>query len=245
MSAIARIHADRRWSYVTVAVLVLTAWLVLVIWSLSPYAEWLDHARLEEITAPPTLRLAVFTLGWALMVIAMMLPGTLLVLDRCLEDELFSIRRLAPLILAYLAIWTIFGSVIYLGDGVLHEMVEHVPTLAGVIAPGILLLAGIYQLTPMKRACLSGCRLEAATFRTVGQSDSRNLWAMGLRYGLFCLGSGWALMLLMFASGGVNLLWMLVLGVIMAVERPSQQGEKVARYVGIILILGSVLLIIA
>ena len=227
------------------ASLVLLAWLALAVWSLSPAAKWLDHAQVEDIAAPSIVRLAVFTLGWKLMVIAMMLPSTLLLLDRCLEDKLFSIRRFAPVILAYLAVWTVFGVFSYLGDGVLHEMVERVPALEVVIAPGVLLLAGVYQFTANKRACLSRCRPEGAVFQTVGQSNRRNLWVMGLRHGLFCLGSGWALMLLMFAIGGVNLLWMLVFGGSMTIERLSQQGDKVARYLGIVLILGSVLLVIA
>ena len=179
MSAILRVDIDRRRSYMTAASLVLSAWLALAIWSLSPYAEWLDHAQIENIAAPPTVRLVVFTLGWTLMIIAMMLPSTLLLLDRCLGNKPLSTRRIAPAILAYLAVWTVFGTLSYLGDGVLHEIVEQVPALAGVIAPSVLLLAGVYQLTPMKRACLSRCRPEGAVFNTLGQSSLSNFWSSG------------------------------------------------------------------
>ncbi len=136
--------------------------------------KWLDHARIQEIAAPLTLRLAVFTLGWTLMIIAMMLPGTLMLLARCLGNEPFRARRIALLILAYLAVWTIFGGFSYWGDTLLHEFVEQVPALAGVIAPGVLLLAGVYQLTPMKRSCLARCRPEGTAFRTIGQSRHQN-----------------------------------------------------------------------
>ena len=57
----------------------------------------------------PRLRLAVFTLGWTLMVVAMMLPATLLLLWRCVGDQPFAMGRLGPVILAYLAIWIVFG----------------------------------------------------------------------------------------------------------------------------------------
>jgi predicted metal-binding membrane protein len=238
MSTILRIDADRRWSYMTAASLVLTAWLALVVWSLSPYAEWLDHAQMEHIGASPTLRLAVFTLGWMLMVIAMMLPGTLLQI-RSLGGA-FRIYRFAPFFLAYLMVWTVFGNLSYMGDSVLHEIVEQVPALEGMIAPGVLLLAGFYELTPMKRFWLAKCRSESAVFKT---SSRRALWMMGLRHGVFCLGSCWALMLLMFAIGGINLFWMLILGAVMTVERLSQRGDNFARCLGLLLITLSVLLV--
>ena len=62
---------------------------------------------------------------------------------------------------------------------------------------------------------------------------------MGLRHGLFCLGSCWALMLLMFAAGGVNLVWMLALGLLMTAERMSRQGVHLARLAGILLVVWS------
>jgi predicted metal-binding membrane protein len=160
-----------------------------------------------------------------------------------LENHLLSASRIAPAILAYLAVWTAFGTLSYLGDGVLHEMVEQVPALAGVIAPGVLLLAGVYQLTPIKHAFLSRCRPKGAVFTSFGQSRSCNAWIVGLLHGIFCLGSSWMLMLLMFAVGGVNLFWMLVLGVMMMSERLNQQGERVARLLGVVLIAASVVLL--
>jgi predicted metal-binding membrane protein len=242
MSTILRFNADRRWSYVITASLVLTAWLILAVWSLSPYAEWLNHAQMEHIGASLTVRLAVFTLGWMLMVIAMMLPSTL-PLIRNLGDRSFSTYRIAPFLLAYLMVWTVFGNLSYIGDSMLHEIVEQSPALEGMIAPGVLLLAGIYELTPMKRFCLSKCRPEAPMFRLSGP-DRRTLWPVGLQHGLFCLGSCWALMLLMFAIGGVNLFWMVILGAVMAVERLSPRGDNVAQGLGISLIIVSVLLVI-
>jgi predicted metal-binding membrane protein len=241
MRAIGYFNTDRRQLYLAAVSLVFTAWLVLAVWSLSPYAAWLDHASIENTADSPTVRLAVFTLGWMLMIVAMMLPSTLLLLDRCSRGQPLSVQRITPVILAYLAVWTVFGCISYLSDMLLHEFVEQTPSLAGVIAPVILLLAGVYQLTPMKRVCLSRCRSGTSAFMTL---EHPNLWNVGLRHGLFCLGSCWALMLLMFAIGGVNLLWMPVLGAIMTAERLSLQGEGVAQLLGVILIIASVLLVI-
>jgi predicted metal-binding membrane protein len=245
MSALLRVDVHRRRSYATAAGLVLLAWLALAVWSTSPYAEWVDHARVDEIAAPPIVRLVVFILGWTLMIIAMMLPGTLLLLARCLENKPFGARRVAPVILAYVAVWTVYGSFIYLSDGVLHEMIEQAPTLAGLVAPAVLLSAGVYQFTPMKRLYLSRCYIDGTVFKALGQSSHCNLWALGLRHGVYCLGSCWALMLLMFVIGGINLISMLTLGALMTVERLSKRGEGVAQYLGIVIIIASVLLVLA
>ena len=96
---------------------------------------------MAHLPAPASLRLAVFTLGWTLMVVAMMLPATLLLLRRC-GDQPLVIGRLGAVILAYLAIWIVFGSLSYWGDSLLHEIVERVPSIGRVIAPCVLLLAG-------------------------------------------------------------------------------------------------------
>ena len=110
MRAMLRTESDRWRSYTGAAGLVLLAWATLAIWSVSPYAEWLDHGEIQHIGAPVALRLAVFTLGWTLMIVAMMLPGTLLVLARCLPSTPFTASLVAPVSLTYVAVWAVFGT---------------------------------------------------------------------------------------------------------------------------------------
>ncbi|MFN8464078.1 MAG: DUF2182 domain-containing protein [Caldilineaceae bacterium] len=239
MSTWVQLGTERWRSSAVVVGMVPAAWVVLVAWAMSPYAEWLDHAEMAHMPAPASLRLIVFTFGWALMVVAMMLPATLLLLRRCAGDQTFAINRLGPVILAYLVVWIVFGSLAFWGDSLLHELVEQTPSIGRFIAPGVLLLAGAYQLTPMKWACLSRCRFEGAVL-PLAQASPRRLWAIGLRHGLFCLGSCWSLMLLMFAAGGVNLVWMLVLGLLMTVERISSRGVYLARLAGMLMVVWSV-----
>ena len=240
MSALVQFNVTRWRSSATAAGLVLAAWGVLIAWGMSPYAEWLDHAEMAHLPAPTSLRLVVFTLGWTLMVAAMMLPATLLLLRRGAGDQSFAIGSLGPVILAYLAVWIVFGGLAYWGDSLLHELVHQVPSLGRFIAPGVLLLAGVYQLTPLKRACLARCRFEGAVLPFSAQASWRSLWQTGLRHGLFCLGSCWALMLMMFAAGGVNLVWMFGLGLLMTAERISSQGAQLARLAGLLLVIWSV-----
>ena len=239
MSAFVQFGTERRTSATAVGV-VLAAWVLLFAWGMSPFAEWLDHAEMAHLPAPLALRLAVFSLGWTLMVVAMMLPATMLQLWRCVGDQPVAMGRLGVVILAYHAIWIAFGCFAFWGDSLLHELVDQAPSLGRFIAPGVLLLAGIYQLAPMKWACLARCRTEGAAL-PLAQASQRLLWTLGLRYGLFCLGSCCALMLLMFAAGGVNLAWMLALGLLMTVERISRQGVHLARLAGILLVVWSAL----
>ncbi len=238
MSAFVQLGTEKRRLSAAAVGVVLAAWILLVAWGMSPFAEWLDHAEMAHMPASFSLRLAVFSLGWTLMVVAMMLPATMLLLWRCVGDQPVAMGRLGPVILAYLAVWIAFGCLAYWGDSLLHELVEQAPPLGRFIAPGALLLAGIYQLTPMKWAYLAKCRTEGAAV-PVAQASQRRLWTLGMRYGLFCLGSCWALMLLMFAAGGVNLVWMLALGLLMTAERISRQGVHLARLAGILLVVWS------
>lgn len=224
-----------RRSYLAGAGLVLGAWAALLLWGGSPYAAWLDHGEMEHIPASAAVRLGVFALGWALMVLAMMLPGTLLRIGRGWGER--PLRDLLPLLGGYVAVWTVFGVGCYWADGLLHELVEEVPALGGLIAPGVLLLAGVYQLTPAKRACLLRCRHEGAAFGAhLPASGPAGMAALGVRHGLFCLGSCWALMLLMFAAGGVHPAWMLLLTAAMTAERVAGRGGQWAAAFGCLLI---------
>lgn len=241
MNTSLRLASGRRLD-VAAAALVLAAWTGLAAWSLSPYAEWLDHARMDHIHAPPSVRLAVFALGWTLMIIAMMLPGTLLLLARCGWGEPGGLRRLVPLIVAYLLPWLAFGVFSYLGDSALHEVVEHNPAAAGLIAPAVLLLAGLYQFTPPKRACLARCRRVGAAWAAPGQASNPGGWALGLQHGLACLGSCWALMLLMFAFGAAGLLWMLAFAAVMTAERLARRASFFTVPLGVMLIFTAIVL---
>ncbi len=102
----------------------------------------------------------------------------------------------------------------------------------------MVLVAGLYQLTPLKRIFMDGHRLSHALLRPGGaetQSDGGAL-RQGLMLGLACVGSCWAMMLLMAAVGHNRLDWMLVLGGVMAAERLTPWGRRLAWLVGFLLI---------
>jgi len=140
--------------------------------------------------------------GWLIMIAAMMLPPELIMAVRT--------RAAARVVVATTcAVWTGFAIVALSGDAVVHALADSRPWLARAVTPAVLIGAGLFQLSPAKR------RLLAATRRPSGRS-----W----RHGLRCLGSCWALMLVMFAVGAGNLIWMVVLTAVMTAERAGPSG---------------------
>ena len=249
MIGLIRTPDDDRWYRLSIGMLVVLAWAVLAAWGASPFAGLLSHQGIGEGTLSPILRLAVFVLGWTLMTVSMMLPSTLPLVN--LFRALIAARPdrnglVLRLVLGYLGVWVHFGAVAYRMDALVHAVVGQTPDLAANsawIAAGILILAGVYQFTPLKHMCLDKCRSPYSFLveHWRGRQPGADAMRLGARHGLFCLGCCWTLMLLMFAIGGANLGWMLVLGAIMAAERTTRWGRYLTRPLGAALVLWAVL----
>ncbi len=107
-----------------------------------------------------------------------------------------------------------------------------------ILAAGILLLAGLYQFTPLKHMCLEKCRSPLAFIMEHwhGGRDDQEAFQLGMRHGLFCIGCCWSLMLLMFVVSVGNLAWMLALGAVMAVEKNVSWGRRLTVPLGVLLV---------
>src|SRR4051812_38805694 len=155
-----RAPADRRWHRLALGVVILAAWGALAVWGASPYAGLLDHGEIGESGLPPILALAIFVVGWTLMTVAMMLPSSLPLVNlfrRFVAHRADGGRLLLLLLIGYLGVWSYFGALAYVGDGALHALVRLLwPRRDGAppIAALIVLAAGLYQFTPLKRMCL-------------------------------------------------------------------------------------------
>ena len=113
----------------------------------------------------------------------------------------------------------------------------------GPFAGGLLLIAtGIYQLTPLKEACLSQCRSPLGFFMTKWRSGARGALAMGLDHGVFCVGCCWLLMALMFVAGAMNLLWTVALTIFVLLEKAAPRGDTFARASGVAMIASGIAL---
>lgn len=231
-------EASRRASWF-LAALVVSAWGLLFAWQRSPYADLLGHEALADHHISFTMHLALFLLSWLLMILAMMLPVNLPAILDARGGRAQSFSTTAAVVLGYITPWVLFGLLAFLGDSRLHELTEHGGPLertSGFIAPAIILAVGIYQLTPFKHSFTERCRLPENA--RIGGNAGRMARAFprGLRLGAVCMGSCWALMLLMFALGHHRLDWMLIIGGIVYIERWAAWGHRLARVVGFALV---------
>ena len=161
-------YDDRRPFLVLMAVLIAMTWLALGIWSVSPYGRYLDHGVLEElkfsISVEYLVFLLIFVVGWTLMTVAMMLPTSMPLVTlfrRLTRQRSDRLQLVVLLVVGYLGVWTLFGALAHFGDFFVHEAVERsawLETNAWVIGAGTIMLAGLYQFTPLKYKCLDKCR---------------------------------------------------------------------------------------
>jgi predicted metal-binding membrane protein len=108
----------------------------------------------------------------------------------------------------------------------------------------ILIAAGIYQATPLKDRCLANCRAPLSFIQRHGGFQRRALpsLALGLRHGVYCIGCCWALMLLLFVGGVMNLVWIASLAALVLLEKTMSDGRAISRAVGIGLFIGGLTL---
>lgn len=240
---------DRTILIAAVAALVVAAWLVLWWWGASPYGRYLHHEA--PVGMGSLLELGLFVAGWLLMIVATMLPTTIPLLGtfRALVG-----RRRQPdvlagiLVLGYLATWTTFGLIAWVGDRGIHALVESVPWLAAnprMVLAATFLTAGAYQFSSLKYRCLDECRspLGFVMNRWTGRSERREAFHIGVAHGVFCVGCCWSMMLVMFAVGMGSVAWMLGLGIATAIEKNVAWGRRLGRPLGVTLLLAGLAVI--
>ena len=245
---------DQRIFTISLVAMIALCWLTLAIWGLSPYADYLSHEILEDLPGvfdqQYIMLLLIFTVGWALMIFAMMLPTSLpliFMFQRMVKSRPNHSTLMALVVAGYLAVWLLFGAAAHLGDLLIHNFVRQIGWLEAnewVISAAIFAVAGIYQFTPLKYKCLEKCRspLSFIVQHWRGKNEQRQAFQLGVHHGLFCLGCCWSLMLLMFAVSIGNMAWMLLLGMIMATEKNVPWGTKLSAPLGFTLLAFSVML---
>lgn len=239
------------WHWLALYAAILAAWAVL--YALSAPAAlreasalygagfWRDFCTLTP-DAAGYLRMVVM---WALMSAAMMAPTALPALA-AYEDigHTGAETRFAQLVAGYLGVWLGFSvaaaalQLLLFQAGLLTVFGD---SQSALLSAALLLIAGLYQFSPMKEACLSKCRRPLIFFL---QHWDEGALRNGIRLGLVCLGCCWALMLLAFAGGVMNLAFMGLATVFMVFEKLPDLGRYATRPLGAALLAGSAVMVL-
>jgi predicted metal-binding membrane protein len=199
-------------------------------------------AKMGMTTAVPWGANEVFLtfVMWTVMMVGMMSApaAPVLVLFAGARSTTGSRRVSLPVLMfgvGYITVWAGFSVCAALTQWALHQAALLSPAMAATspyFVGAILIAAGVYQLTPLKRACLTQCQSPQGFLMTHWRSGNRGAFMMGLQHGTFCLGCCWALMLVLFAVGVMNLAWVAVLAVFILVEKIGPPGALVSRIGG-------------
>lgn len=235
---------------VCLTALVLVAWAYLVYQRVTMPADMdMPGMVMLDLRTWSAVDLALLFLMWSVMMVAMMVPSAapmLLAFLTVNEGRRESNRPYVPVwffLAGYLAVWTAYSAIATLAQWGLHQ-VALLSTMMESTSPALngamLIAAGVFQWTPLKRTCLSGCRSPLAFLMSEWRSGRQGAFLMGLRHGIYCLGCCWILMALLFVTGVMNLFWVVVVALFVLAEKTLPLGELFSRTAGLALILAGV-----
>ena len=212
--------------------------------------EMTGMAEMGTVLATPTpwspaYASAVFMM-WLIMMIAMMVPSAAPMIllfsavARSRNAQSGFQLKTAAFLSGYLAIWALFSTCAAL----MHWGLERTGLLTPMMTPtsaflgGMLLLAaGLYQLTPLKHACLQSCRHPIGFITRHWRTGAGGAFHMGVLHGTFCLGCCWALMALLFFGGVMNLYWIAGIATYVLVEKLVPHGRWLSYAASALLII--------
>jgi predicted metal-binding membrane protein len=218
------------------------------------YYTWLQAAAMSDMAelAMP-MRFAPWTaadtalniLIWWVMMLGMMVPSAapmilfFAAINRSKRGRGELYVPTAIFTAGYLLVWGLFGVAATAAEWGLERAALISPQTQQVgpwLGGAILIAAGLYQLTPLKYACLAHCRSPVAFVLGHWRDGAAGALYMGAEHGLFCLGCCWLLMALLFAGGVMSLLWMAALAAFVLVEKVAPFGPRIARASGVLLL---------
>ncbi len=197
-----------------------------------------DTKAWSVATLPPLF------LMWTEMMVAMMIPSaspmilTFALVNRKRREQDRPYVPTGMFLLGYLAVWTGFSALAALAQWALHAMALLSPRMVAtspVLGGWLLIAAGLFQLTPLKHACLNHCRSPLAFLLTEWREGPVGAWRMGLTHGAYCTGCCWFLMALLFVAGVMNLGWIALISILVLVEKVLPPGPWLGRLSGVTL----------
>jgi predicted metal-binding membrane protein len=240
----ALIRRDRAIAGAGVAALALLAWLYLL--HMAREMAAMDMAPTMPMPGRSDAAYFLLTLVmWVVMMVAMMVPAASpMILTFATINRRRAAGGTAPVptavfLAGYLVVWSAFSlAAAALQWGLQEAALMSAATLkATPLVGGLLLMAaGLYQLTPLKYACLARCQSPLGFIMTEWREGGRGAFVMGLRHGAFCVGCCWTLMALLFVAGVMNLLWVAAIAGFVLVEKLAPPGRLVSLGAGVALL---------
>lgn len=226
-----------------VAAIALSGW-AFVAWIATDMGSAIAQATMPMSARWSAANVLAISVMWATMMAAMMLPSALPMVwafTRTAGDD--AAARTTAFVAAYLVVWAAFSLLAVLAQWMLQRLGALDPMMLRTSpwpAAALLLLAGLYQFTGLKRLCLAGCRSPVAFLLAEWRPGVDGAFRMGLRHGALCVGCCWSLMALLFVFGVMNLTWVAALAVAVALEKLVPEGERVSRGFGFVLVAGAI-----
>lgn len=199
-----------------------------------------------------TSGVAVIASMWGAMTLAMMLPSAAPMIMTYAGIADMAARKgeriVSPIVLAagYTVVWLGFAVVatfLQIAITRLALLDAGMASASGLFSGAIFIGAGVYQFSALKHACLKRCQQPFPFFFANWATTSRGVFRLGVKQGLYCLGCCWAMMLVMFAVGVMNVVWMAGIGIIMAVEK-MLTGRRFTYIVGVVLVASGAAIIV-
>jgi predicted metal-binding membrane protein len=230
---------------------------ILLLLLLLAAAAWvvLLRAGMGMDASGPTMGMgpALFLALWIAMMVAMMFPTAapmILVFARVHTSRRQKGHAFVPtwvFVLAYLAVWTLFGAVAYVLASAGQALAETVPVLmqnAARVGGLAIALAGLYQLSPLKNVCLAKCRSPLSFIMGSWRDGYGGAFRMGLEHGAYCLGCCWLLFVILFPLGMTNVAAMAAITVLIFAEKSLPMGRAVGRGAALALVAYGLLVVL-
>ena len=197
--------------------------------------------------APPATTAITLVAMWWVMMVAMMAPSAaplILLYGRVVRHAAPRAGSLASsyllLLTGYFVAWLVF-SIVAAG---LQRLLEGAGLISGMmfwsrsawLSAAVLIGAGLYQLSPLKRACLNHCRGPVSFLTRRPRIGKLGALRLGLEHGAWCVGCCWMLMALLFVGGVMNIVWIALLGLLVLAEKITPRPTAISAATGVLLI---------
>ena len=240
----AALGSERATAAVVLLVVPAVCWAWIVALARDMYGPMTGASRWMMTSSWDATHLFLLWTMWAVMMAGMMLPSaapTVLLYGSAARRRHGpeAATRIYALALGYVTSWALFSVLVTAVQRALGALVLLSPMMEATnpqVAGALLLVAGGYQWTPLKHACLRACQSPLGFLMSRWRTGARGAFRMGVEHGLYCLGCCWALMLLLFAGGVMNLAVIGALTVFVAFEKLGLFGRHGARISGGLLI---------